>query len=269
MNTKQCACGCGKKILKTSTWAKGHNPNKAKDRHDWSNLESDYQTLRSTVKVAEKYGCTHEAVSYQMKKRGITPFEQKIEIDNVLDLYEEYKSAIKVAKLVGCSVTTVKQLMREKGHLFNHDNKGLDREVGLERYGERIAGYLLKGSEDLNATSIHAPYDFVWSGMNIDVKTSRKRKRANGKSQFTFTARNKSCTHYLLIALNENDMPIKLFLIPRDRVSGVTISYTEGTLSKWNEFALDISDAELNDAFKFARNIISSKNSGRDIDATV
>lgn len=256
MKKNYCSCGCGKEISAKSKWAKGHNPNKTKDRFDWSNVEKDYKELGTLKAVAEKYGCTLQAVYLQLNKRGIDTSNEIVDWSNVLKDYEELRSVTKVAKKYGCSYRTViDQLSKIKGFHFTHDNKSLDVEVGIGRYGERIALNLLKGSKDMNEITNHYPYDIEWNGMKIDVKTSNKRFRPNGKIQYSFTARNKDCTHFLLIALDDNNYPIKILLIPREVVKGVSVSFTFGTISKWDKYEMEVKQDELRKAVQIAKGI--------------
>lgn len=250
-----CICGCGIAIGQNSKWARGHNANKNRDRHDWSSLEKDYNSLKSTIKVAKKYGVSHNAVVYQLRKQGILSLDHKVKLDNVMELYKEHKSVKKVAEIFGCSVSTVKERMAEEGHFFSHDNKSLDLEVGFGRYGERIALNLLEGSVDMNKKSVTYPYDIGWNDMKIDVKTSRERERPNGKTQYSFTARSKECSHYLFISLTKDDVPVELLLVPKEEVDGVSVSYTVGKVSKWHQYKLEVSENELRKAVRNAKRI--------------
>lgn len=255
MDKNYCSCGCGREIGVKSRWAKGHNPNKTKDRFDWSNLEGDYKTLGNTKKVAEKYSCSHEAVSYQMKKRNIKFNELRFEIDNIHELYERHRSIIKVAEVVGCSLATVRERLYETGHKFTHDNKSLNVEVGLGRYGERIALSLLNNSKDMNDIKIHYPYDVEWNGQKIDVKTSKKHKRQRGKPVFSFSTKNTHCDFYLLIALNDDDFPIKFLYVPRKAIVGVSVTFTDGIESKWDKFKMEVNDYELRKTVQIAKRV--------------
>lgn len=251
-----CSCGCGKEIGAKSTWAKGHNPNKTKDRFDWSNVENDYKELGTLELVADKYGCTLQAVYHQLKKRGVDTSLAITDWSNVLKDYKELKSVNKIAKKYKCSPRTViDKLSAIKGFKFSHDNKSLNVDVGVGRYGERIALNLLKRSIDMNKITTHYPYDIEWQGKKIDVKTSNKRKRQNGKIQYSFTARNNDCSHFLLIALDDNNYPIKLLLVPNEEVTGVTVSFTVGTESKWDKFEMEVNKDELRKAVQIAKGI--------------
>src|SRR5690625_1885529 len=84
-----CKCSCGKAINEGSTWASGHNPNKNKDRFDWSNVEDDYKRLGTLELVAKEYGCTLQSVYYQLKKRGVDTSLAITDWSNVLEDYEE------------------------------------------------------------------------------------------------------------------------------------------------------------------------------------
>lgn len=256
MDKNCCKCGCGAKIRSESTWARGHNPNKAKDRFDWSSTEEDYKELGSLRAVAESYGCTLQAVYYQLNKMGVNTSNEITDWSNLQGDYEELKSVLKVAKKYGCSYrTVVDRLSRIKGFKVSHDNKPLNVDVGVGRYGERIALNLLKGSKDMNEITTHYPYDIKWSGKNIDVKTSNKRKRPNGVIQYSFTAKNQDCTHYLLIPLDDRNNPVKIMLVPSEAVKGVSISFTYGTKSKWDKYKMEVNEDELKQAVQNAKEI--------------
>lgn len=261
MTGNYCSCGCGREIGQKSKWAKGHNKNKNKDRFDWSNLEEDYLLLGSTVAVAEKYGCSHEAVSYQMNKKGIVvklgKFSpgNKFEIKNVERLYAEQKSITIVAEMVGCSSTTVRERLKELGHKFTHDNKSFETEVGLGRYGERLALSLLKDSKDMNAIFINHPFDIEWEGKKIDVKVSRPRKRKRGQDQYSFSTKNNDCDYFLLIALDTDDNPRRLFLIPRKDITGKSVAFPYDFNSKWNIYKMEVNENELRKAVQSTTSI--------------
>ncbi|GAA0415205.1 hypothetical protein GCM10008934_02660 [Virgibacillus salarius] len=251
-----CKCGCGKEIGKKSIWAKGHNPNKAKNRFDWSSLEVDYQELGTLELVARKYGCSLQAVYHQLKKRGIDTSLSITDWSNVLKDYEELKSVNKIAKKYNCSTRTViDKLSALKEFKFSHDNKPLDLEVGIGRYGERIALGLFEGSKDMNEITTHYPYDIDWKGLKIDVKTSNRRFRPNGKIQYSFTAKNQNCSHYLLIALDDNNFPIEFLLVPKEEIKGVTVSFTFGSESKWDKYKLEVDESELRKIVQHAKRV--------------
>lgn len=254
--TKLCSCGCGKPIGKDSTWAKGHNPNKRRDVYDWSNVVEDYRRLGTLETVAEQYGCTLQAVHHQLKKRDIDTSNEMRDWSNLLADYERLKSVVKVAKEYGCSYRTViDRISRIEGFRFSHDNKSLDSSSGIGRYGELIALYILKESIDMNEVTIHYPYDVEWKGLKIDVKTSKKRKRSNGKIQYTFSTKNQQCDFYLLIALDDNCFPVKFLFVPRDEVDGVTVSFTYGCESKWDKYKMEVDQNEVRRAVRNAKSI--------------
>jgi hypothetical protein len=249
-----CSCGCGKSIGIKSKWAKGHNPNKNKDRFDWSNVIDDYKQLKSLEAVANKYGCTLQAVYFQLSKRGVKT--TKIDWSNVLEDYKELKSIIKIAGKYNCSARTVNDKLNSmEGFRFSHDNKALDIEVGIGRYGENIAISLLKDSKDMNEISIQYPYDIEWEGLKIDVKTSNRRHRPNGKIQYSFSTKNKKCDHFLLIALDDNNYPIRILFVPSEDIAGVTVSFTHGTESKWDKYQMEVKEHELRKAVQYAKGI--------------
>lgn len=256
MKKNYCSCGCGKEVGLKSTWAKGHNANKNKDRFDWSNVIDDYKQLKTLEAVANKYGCTLQAVYHQLKKRNVDTSLAVADWSNVLVDYNELKSVSKIAKKYGCSYRTViDKLSRLEGFKFTHDNKSLSVEVGIGRYGERIALQLLKDSKDMNEITTHYPYDIDWNGKRIDVKTSNRRFRPNGKIQYSFSTKNNDCDYYLLIALDDENFPIRFLLVPREEVNGVTVSFTYGTESKWNKFEMEVNKDELRKAVQSAKGI--------------
>ncbi len=251
-----CKCGCGKKIRPKSTWAKGHNANKNYDRFDWSNVINDYEELNTLEGVADKYGCTLQAVYQQLKKRGVDTSLSIVDWSNVLDDYKELKSVTKIAKKYGCSYrTVVDKLSRLEGFKFTHDNKSLNVATGIGRYGEKLALQLLNNSKDMNEITIHYPYDIDWDGKKIDVKTSNRRFRPNGKIQYSFSTKNNNCDYFLLIALDDENFPIRFLLVPEKEVKGVTVAFTYGVESKWDKYKMEVDKNELRKAVRNAKEI--------------
>jgi hypothetical protein len=226
------------------------------DRFDWKNVISDYERLGTLKGVAELYNCSLQAVYYQLKKRGVDTSLAITDWSKVLDDYKELKSVNKIAKKYGCSVRTVTdKLSRIKGFKFSHDNKSLNVEVGIGRYGERIALQLLPGSKDMNGITTHYPYDIEWNGQKIDVKTSNRRKRDKGKIQYSFSTKNNQCDSYLLIALDDENYPISFSLVPSEVVNGVSISFTHGSESKWDIYKMEVNEDELRKSVQNAKSI--------------
>lgn len=238
MYKNHCACGCGNEIRKESTWAKGHNPNKAQDRFDWSNVEKDFIELGTLGAVAKKYNCSSQAVYYQLEKRGVDT-NKRINTDRAVELYKKHNKISKVAELLGCSTTTVKERLKAEGHKPNHDNKNKNTVHGIGRLGEMIALQVLEGSKDMNEEYIQHPYDIEWKGKKIDVKTSRIR-RSRGRKTYSFNAKNKSCTHYLTVSLDDKLNVRRIMIIPKEEVSGKTIYYVEEKESKWDKYIMEV-----------------------------
>lgn len=240
-----CTCGCGSEIRKESMWAKGHNPNKTKDRFDWSNLEQDYTELRTVDKVAEKYGCTAAAVSYQMKKKGIKALHEKPkkEIDNIIKIYEKFGTLEKTAKYLNINKKTVRYRLEDAGYKINHNNKKLCSEVGIGRYGERIALSVLSGSVDMSGKDLHYPYDIEWKGMEIDVKTSRP-KQAKRTEKYFFNIKNSKCTHFLFILLDNESEPWKMYLIPSKRFNSTVVYMSGNTIKQYEIYEIEVSSSE-------------------------
>lgn len=234
---KTCACGCGKIIRDVSTWASGHNKNKAKDRFDWSNVVSDYEKYGSVEKVSVVYGCTLQAVFYQLKKRGVDTSLFKVDTSSFISDYEKMKSVVKVAKKNNCSTTVVTDYFKSIGVNLNHNNKELDTEIGLGRFGENIALKELVGSVDMNDKKINSPYDIEFNNLRIDVKTSKKRTvRGKKKDYFTFSTKNAECDYYLLIALGDENEVLGVFFIPCTSIKGKSVALSIDKENKWHEY---------------------------------
>jgi hypothetical protein len=242
-----CACGCGKEIKPQSTWASGHNSNKTKDRFDWSNLIEDYKRLGTLEQVAKVYGCTLQAVYHQLNKRGVDTSLGVIDWSNVVQDYNKLKSTKKVAEKYNCEPSTVANKLKSYGIRLSHDNKPLNVEVGVGRYGERIALFLLDGSKDMNDLDILSPYDIEWNGNKIDVKTSRKRSK---RGQYSFSTRKKKCDYFFLIALDEMDIPNRFLFIPGEEIGGSGLAYTFGKKSKWDQYEVKFSEQKISEAIK-------------------
>lgn len=95
----------------------------------------------------------------------------------------------------------------------------------------------------------------TWNGKRIDVKTSNRRKRKNGKIQYSFSTKNPDCDYYLLIVLDDENYPVKILLVPRTAVKGVTVAFTYGTKSKWDKYVMEVDKDELEEAVRYAKEI--------------
>jgi hypothetical protein len=211
-----CRCGCGKSIGEKSKWAKGHNPNKTKDRFDWSTVVKDYKELGTLDKVAEKYNCTYQAVYYQLQKRGIEINSKKLDYDQIKKDYSETRSVCKVAKIHKASPSHIAEILRNHfGMELNHDNKDFTVRVGIGRYGEKIALSLLKGSKDMNKRTVRKPYDILWRDMRVEVKTSLPRRRIN---EYTFNTKGNECDLFMFICLNPDHSLNRVYLVPSEKV---------------------------------------------------
>lgn len=228
-----------------------------KPRFDWSNLENDYKKYKSTVKIAEKYGCTPAAVHNRLKQIGVKTYSQKIEIENVVELYKKHKSVLKVAEIAGVTKNTVLERLKEKGAIRTHDNKGILVNVGLGRVGEKIGLKVLSGSEDKTGGNIHYPYDLDWNNKKVNVKVSRPSIRYGCKTptQWIFgTGKNKNCDLYLCIGLDEKDEVEKIFLIPSKVVPKGNLGFSRRK-SKYDEYLLEVEKSELNQIIRDAEKI--------------
>lgn len=254
MKTNYCACGCGKEILLKSKWAKGHNPNKRSTKLDYEKVVREYESLKSLDKVAEIYGCSLQNIHYFLQKNG---YEfKKVNWDNLLEDYKTLKTTKAVAKKYGCSHWTVsKKLYELHGINCNHNNKLLDKEVGVGRYGELIAVHALKGSKDMNENSIRGAYDLEWNDMKIDVKTSRLLTN-NGYKRYVFNTSNSQCDAYLLVFLDDNDYPIKLALVKREEVKTKNITVSENKINRFDKYTLEVNiDAEYIENLRSTREV--------------
>lgn len=257
METNYCACGCGKEILLKSKWAKGHNPNKRSTKLDYKKVVNEYETLNSLEKVAKIYGCSLQNIYYFLQKNG---YEfKKVNWDNLLDDYKDLKTTKAVAEKYGCSHWTVsKKLYELHGVKCNHNNKTLEKEVGVGRYGELIAVHALKDSKDMNENSIRGAYDLEWNDMKIDVKTSRllKLNKSREYRGYVFNTSNKQCDAYLLIFLDEGDFPIKIALVKSEEVKTKYISVSENKLSRFEKYTLEVNiDAEYIENLRSTREV--------------
>lgn len=116
----------------------------------------------------------------------------------------------------------------------------------LGRYGEELALGILEGSEDINQENNNnkAPYDILWNGKRIDVKTSIIRRQQyfpeSDSRIFKFYTKKKSekhCDYFLCIGLDENLKPIRTYMIPYDEAPGNTMSFS-ATNSKYDKFLI-------------------------------
>lgn len=242
---RECLCGCGYEVSKGSKWRSGHNSNKRDNMYDWSNVEKDYEELGTLKAVANKYSCTLQAVHYKLQELGVDSSNEKVVINNIEEEYNKLKSVNKIAEKYNCSTTTVSKLLNEvNGFRFSHDNKMLENDVGVGRYGERIALNLLKGSVDMNEGNVHYPYDIQHKGEKIDVKTSRQRNNRE-KPYYTFMTNNNNCTQFFLVSLDEKDNPLRVMIIPQKDMRGRSVTYTEGKPSRWDKYLVDYTEEDL------------------------
>jgi hypothetical protein len=92
----------------------------------------------------------------------------------------------------------------------------------------------------------HSGYDFVCNkGKKIDVKSACMKHRYDWSPSYSFVLRNNQIADYFLcIAFdNREDLnPLHLWLLPADIFNHLnTLSISESTLNKWDEYKLDIS----------------------------
>lgn len=91
----------------------------------------------------------------------------------------------------------------------------------------------------------HTGYDFICSGgYMIDVKSSCSGRSGNRSDRWRFAIRkNKIAEYFLLLAFDNRDnlSPKHIWLIPSNVVNDyVIIGVSETTLSKWDEYKLDV-----------------------------
>lgn len=107
-----------------------------------------------------------------------------------------------------------------------------------------IALRLLTGATDMNKDGLNKPFDLLWNGKKIDVKSCNlfKRKRKRGKKVkecsgwWVFNTRN-DVDYYLCACMIEN-MPERYYLIPANATqSGISIGYYK---SKFNKYLMRV-----------------------------
>jgi TyrR family helix-turn-helix protein len=89
-------------------------------------LESAYKELKSTVKVAKRFGVSKKAIQMRMKKYGIKPYPKKIPL-NVSEIARLFRSGVTVKELAvkySVSEQTIKSRLWEKGVQTDTFHKG-------------------------------------------------------------------------------------------------------------------------------------------------
>lgn len=117
----------------------------------------------------------------------------------------------------------------------------LKSEVWKGRKGELFALTILEDSVDLNKEKMNRPFDILWRGKTVDVKTLNicKRKKIRGKEikrepsgHWTVIKGKNSADFYLCVCL-ENEKPKKIYLIPG---TAFKKAITIGNKSKYDKF---------------------------------
>lgn len=128
---------------------------------------------------------------------------------------------------------------RKKGYQSLNKNKKCTLFLGVH-VAERVLSHVFKDVERM--PNCNRGYDFVCNrGKKIDVKSSCRRK--NNAWAFHIN-KNRIADYFLCIAFdNREDLtPLHVWLIPGEVVNHlISAGISSGTLSKWNDYLLDIS----------------------------
>lgn len=144
-----------------------------------------------------------------------------------------------------------RQNTARRKYYYTHGGKSMSENKQCSLFlGVNVAEQVLsKVFEDVKRMPDRNPgYDFICNkGKKIDVKSACIYKSKYNKNHWSFNIKqNTSADYFLCIAFdNRKDLnPLHLWLIPGSRVNKrAGIGITESTLSRWDEYKLDISKA--------------------------
>ena len=95
-------------------------------------LKKDYKELKSTLKIAKKYGVSKKCILNYMDQFGISRQRDLIPIDKVRALAAKHMSAPEIAKELGFTPTGISKIAREnnipiidkfhKGYIITHNS---------------------------------------------------------------------------------------------------------------------------------------------------
>ena len=134
------------------------------------------------------------------------------------------------------------KIRRQKGMLKMEDNKECAAYLGIY-VAERVLSHVFKNVKRM-PNGNHG-YDFVCGkGYLIDIKASCEHLRKGIRCMWQFNIRHNTIADYFLcIAFdNREDLnPMYLWMIPSEAViDSTSISISESTIHKWDEYRLDI-----------------------------
>lgn len=89
-------------------------------------LETAYKELKSTIKVAEKFGVSKKAIQMRMRKYGIKPFPRKISLNvsEIARLFRNGASLKELSEKYSVSIVTIRTRLQEKGIQTDTFHKG-------------------------------------------------------------------------------------------------------------------------------------------------
>ena len=109
---------------------------------------------------------------------------------------------------------------------------------------ERVLSHVFKNVERMPMNN--PGFDFICvGGHKIDVKSMCRFVHENWADRWVFHInKNQIAEYFLMLAFDNRESlnPEHIWLIPADKINDhVSISISESTLSKWDEYALDVS----------------------------
>jgi len=153
-------------------------------------------------------------------------YKSKIDWSSLAEDYGRLGSLRAVAEEYGTSSENVRYMMIKLGidRKFDLSKRGGNSRKGRE--AELFMLSLLPGAIDVSATDPQAPFDLMFEGKRVNVKSSKRRER-NWVFR-TGEACVQNCDVFACV-LMEDDVPYKVLMIPSSEVplTGITIPVSE------------------------------------------
>jgi hypothetical protein len=199
--SETCECGCGE-LVTHGSWKRGHS---------------------SRVK------------NPAAAKRDHWPSRAHVQ-----ELLDELGTVTAVAERLGRSRSNMLAIVHEYG--IEHRPRGgrmVDCPNRIGWAGEEHAALLLDAEIVRGADPRAQPFDLLWRGQRVDVKTARPSANTGSKIRgwtFNVTKGRGRCDVFFLIACGDEGIPIRYFLIPEQQVDVGMIRIQETLSGRWARY---------------------------------